>query len=129
MTDLACVAPQLRHCGGHATGCRHLPEPAPRVREHDLALGAPAGSKDGRLERSLKVGLAEFDDGSSTDGNFPQRASGVEAQGLPIRREERIGRALGAGDWDGVQLVEATYVELDSALMFGAEDQRTAIGC
>ena len=80
MTDLACLALQLRHRGGRAPGCGHLPEPAPRVREDDLALVAPAGSKDGRRrDRPLKIGLAEFDDGSSTDGNFPQRASGVEA--------------------------------------------------
>ena len=52
----------------------------------------------------------------------------VEPDRLSIWGEERVGSAFGSRNDGRIQLIQATQIELDTALVFGTENQRATIG-
>ena len=121
MTLLTRIGLQPCDSGRCPAGGRDLPEPAGLTSEHDLVRAAPTGTED-------EIDVAERDDRSAGQRDLLQRTVGVKTERLTIRREERVGGALGSCDGRSVQLIEAAQIELDVALTLGAEDERAAIG-
>ena len=103
---------------------RHPGQPAVTVNrlEHDRSGRAP------RSPPRFRSG-ADHDGRSAVEGHSHQLAVRKEAERSPVRRPERLLRALGAGDRFGVELAEIANEDPgDPCLIAPDERQPAAVG-